>query len=237
MRKVALLATTAIAALGVTSTAWAVNADQTISVKLKPTKAGTKKKPANVKITVQTDTKPLDATPFATSLAVIHFDKNLVFNPKKFKSCSAQTIQADESTCPKGSKVGGGTSIGSAIGQTSHLKVTAFNGPKGKFMLHVTASTPLQIDGVIQATLKKDTGKFGYKLMVPIPDNLQQPVPGVFATLQQFITSTSGTSKGVPYIGLIGCPKSKKLTFKGDFTYSDGSKKSATTTVKCSAKK
>ena len=52
MRKVALLATTAVAALGITSPAWAVNADQTISIKLKPSKAGTKKKPANVKITV-----------------------------------------------------------------------------------------------------------------------------------------------------------------------------------------
>jgi hypothetical protein len=233
MRKVALLATTAVAALGLAGPAWAVNADQTISIKLKPTKAGTKKKPANVKITVQTDTTPKDAVAFATKQAVIHFDKNLIFNPKKFKTCSAATIQANEASCPKGSKVGGGTSIGTAIGQTSNLTVTAFNGPSGKFMLHVTASTPLQIDGVIQATLKKDTGKFGYKLVVPIPDNLQQPVPGVFATLKQFITSTSGTSKGVPYVGLIGCPSSKKLSFKGDFTYTDGTSLSATDTVAC----
>jgi hypothetical protein len=237
MRKVALLATTVIAALGVTSTAWAVNADQTISVKLKPAKAGTKKKPANVNIIVQTDTTPHDTTAFATKQAVIHFDKNLVFNPKKFKTCSAQTVQADETTCPKGSKVGHGTSIGTALGIVSNLTVSAFNGPNGKFLLHVTAPGPPQIDGVIVASLKKDKGKFGYKLVVPIPVNLQQPIPGVFATLKQFITSVKGTSKGVPYVGLIGCPKSGKLSFKGDFTYTDGTSKSATSTLKCSKKK
>jgi hypothetical protein len=237
MRKVALLATTAAAALGVTSTAWAVNADQGLKVTLSPTKAGTKKKPANVNIKVTTTTNPHDATPFATTKTVIHFDKNLVFNPKKFKTCSAATIQANEANCPKGSKVGKGDAVGTAIGQTSNLTVTAFNGPNGKFMLHVVASTPLQIDGVIQATLAKDTGKYGYKLNVPIPDNLQQPVPGVFATLLRFFTSVKGTAKGVPYVGLKGCPKSKKLSFKGDFTYTDGTSLSATSTVKCSAGK
>ena len=176
MRKVALLATTAVAALGITSPAWAVNADQTISIKLKPSKAGTKKKPANVKITVQTDTTPKDAVPFATKQAVIHFDKNLIFNPKKFKTCSAQVIQQNEASCPKGSKVGGGTSIGTAIGQTSNLTVSAFNGPNGKFMLHVTASTPLQIDGVIQATLKRGHGQV--RLQADRADPRQPPAAG-----------------------------------------------------------
>jgi hypothetical protein len=233
MRKVALLATTAIAAVGVTTPAWAVNADQGLDVSLSPTKAGTKQKPAAVKIKVKTTTNPKDNVPFATREAVIHFDKALVFNPKKFKTCSASKIQASESSCPKGSKVGSGSAIGTAIGQTSNLKVSAFNGPKSKLMLHVTASTPLQIDAVIQASLKKDKGKYGYKLVLPVPDNLQQPVPGVFAVLLKFVAATKGTSKGVPYIGLTGCPASRKLSFKGDFDYSDGTSKTATDTVRC----
>ena len=171
--------------------------------------------------------------PFATKEAVIHFDKALIFSPKKFKTCSAAKVQASETSCPKGSKVGSGSAVGTAIGQTSNLKVSAFNGPKGKLMLHVTASTPLQIDAVIQASLKKDKGKYGSKLVVPIPENLQQPVPGVFATLKQFVTSVKATSKGVPYVGLASCPKSKKLSFKGDFTFTDGTTLSATDTVKC----
>ncbi|MEA2303278.1 MAG: hypothetical protein QOH43_558 [Solirubrobacteraceae bacterium] len=233
MRKRRLLAATAVATFGLTSSAWAVNADQTITVKVSPTKAGTKKKPANVKLTIQTDTKPLDATPFGNKLVTIHFDKNLVFNPKKFKTCSAQTVQANESQCPKGSKVGGGTGVGTALGIISNLTVSTYNGPNGLFLLHITAPGPPQVDGVIQASLKKDTGKYGSKLVLPVPDNLQQPVPGVFAVLLKFITATKGTSKGVPYVGLTGCPSNGKLSFKGDFTYTDGTSKTATATVPC----
>jgi hypothetical protein len=233
MRTRSLLAAIAFAVLGTTGTAWAVNADQTMTVKVSPTKAGTKKKPANVKLTVETDTKPLDSTPFANRLVTIHFDKNLVFSPKKFKTCSAQTVQANESQCPKGSKVGSGTGVGTAIGVTSNLTVSAFNGPNGKFLLHITAPGPPQVDGVIQASLKKDTGKYGNKLVLPVPDNLQQPVPGVFAVLLKFVTTTKGTSKGVPYVGLAGCPASGKLSFKGDFNYTDGTSKTATSTVPC----
>jgi hypothetical protein len=233
MRKVALLATTVVAAVGMTSPALAVNADQGLNISLSPTKAGTKKKPANVKLKVITTTTPKDATPFATRQAVIHFDKNLVFNPGKFKTCTAATVQSNEAACPKGSKVGSGSAIGTAIGQTSNLAVSAYNASGSKLLLHVTASTPLQIDSVITASLKADTGKFGKKLVVPIPDNLQQPVPGVFATLKQFVTTVKATSKGVPYVGLAGCPKSKKLSFKGDFTFTDGTSLSATDTVAC----
>jgi hypothetical protein len=233
MRMRILVTATAVAALGLTSSAWAVNADQTITVKVSPTKAGTKKKPANVKLTVETDTKPLDATPFANRLVTIHFDKHLVFNPKKFKTCSAQTVQANESKCPKGSKVGRGTGVGTALGIVSNLTVSAYNGPHGKFLLHIVSPGPPQVDGVIQATLKKDKGKYGYKLVLPVPDNLQQPVPGVFAVLLKFVTATKGTSKGVPYIGLTGCPASHKLSFKGDFNYGDGTSKTATDTVRC----
>jgi hypothetical protein len=233
MRKVALLATTLVAAVGMTSPALAVNADQGLDISISPTKAGTKKKPANVKLKVTTTTTPKDATAFATRQAVIHFDKNLVFNPGKFKACTAATVQSNESSCPSGSKVGSGSAVGTAIGQTSNLTVSAYNGSGGKLLLHVTAATPLQIDSVITASLKTDTGKYGKKLVVPIPDNLQQPVPGVFATLKQFITTVKATSKGVPYVGLAGCPSSKKLSFKGDFTFTDGTSLSATDTVAC----
>ena len=233
MRKVALLATTVVAAVGMTSPALAVNADQGLDISISPTKAGTKKKPANVKLKVTTTTTPKDATAFATRQAVIHFDKNLVFNPSKFKTCTAATVQSNQSSCPSGSKVGSGSAVGTAIGQTSNLTVSAYNGSNGKLLLHVTAATPLQIDSVITASLKSDTGKYGKKLVVPIPDNLQQPVPGVFATLKQFITTVKATSKGVPYVGLVGCPSSKKLSFKGDFTFTDGTSLSATDTVAC----
>jgi len=56
---------------------------------------------------------------------------------------------------------------------------------------------------------------------------------GVLATLTEFITSVSGTAKGKPYVGIKGC-SGGKLNFKGTFSYTDGTSKDATTTVKCS---
>jgi hypothetical protein len=235
MRKVAFAAVVAsLAAVGIAGPAYAVNADQTVAVKVTPSKSGTKAKPKGVKLKVTTTTTPKDATAFATKQAVISFDKNLVFNGAKFKSCTAAQLQASEASCPAGSKVGGGSAVGVLLSTIkANLTVTAFNGPGGKsVLLHVVGTTPAAIDSVIDAKLKKASGKYGYKLVVPIPAGLQQPVPGAFATLTSFITSVSGTAKGVPYIGLKGC-SGGKLNFKGDFSYTDGTSKSATSTAKC----
>jgi hypothetical protein len=234
VRKFATAAVLAVAATAVAvAPAHAVNATQGLDVKLSPTKAGTKDKPKATKITVTTTTTPNDTTPFGTTQAVIYFDKNIVFNGAKFKSCTAAKVQASESSCPSGSKVGTGSAVGVALGQTANLKVTAFNGPSGKsLLLHVVGSTPIAIDSVINAKLSKTTGKYGYKLTVPIPSNLQQPVPGVFATLTKFVTSVGGTSKGVPYVGLKGCTGGK-LAYKGNFTFTDGSSLPATSSGTC----
>ncbi len=237
MRKYALLATAAsVVAIPVAGVAYAATVDQSINVTVSPTKAGTAKKPAAVKIKVDIKTvKKVAAEEFATKTAVIFFDKNLVFNTKAFKTCSQATVQANEGNCPSGSKVGSGSAVGNALGQTQNLKVSAFNGPNSTLNLHVTGSAPLAIDSVIVGKLGKSSGKYGTKLSVTIPANLQQPLPGVFATLTSFITTIDKkTSKGKPYVGLKGCTK-KKLNFKGNFVFTDGTKASATDTVACKA--
>jgi hypothetical protein len=237
MRKIALLAAVTAASVGVVGVAQAVDAQHKLVVKTTPTKAGTKTKPANTKLFVDIITIPApNDPPFATSDTVVHFDKNLVFNGSKLKQCPQATVQADQTKCPSGSKVGTGKATGNALGQTENLTVTAYNGPGGnKIELHVVGSAPLVIDSVIEGVLKSDTGKFGKKLVVKIPENLQQPLTGVFATLTDFQVTVKATSASkVPFIGLKGCPSNKKLNFKSDLTYTDGTKKSATTTTNCS---
>jgi hypothetical protein len=79
-----------------------------------------------------------------------------------------------------------------------------------------------------------DKGKFGKKLVVAIPSDLQQPAPGAFATLEDFRTVVKGTgSKKRPYVGLKGCTK-KKLNYQADFVFTDNTTSKATTTSKCS---
>jgi hypothetical protein len=239
MRKVALLATVALTCLGV-GVAQAVDAQQSIKIKVTPSKAPKKPKkgtakPSNVKLFVETITVPAASDqPFATKTATLFFDKNLVFNTKAVKSCTQAQVQQSEAACPKGSKIGGGKATGNALGQQENLTVTAYNGPTNKIELHVVGSQPLVIDSVIEGTLSNASGKYGKKLVVPIPDNLQQPLTGVFATLTDFQTSVKGGTKTKPYVGLKKCPTTKKLNFAGDFVFTDGTSKHAETTVKCS---
>ena len=244
MRKLLLGGVVALcAALGVVAVASAVDATQTFSIKLEHTKAGTKAKPKSVgtlKVTTATAPGPVNpAGTFTVSSAVIYFDKNLVFNAGSFKACATADPATIDSKC-SGSKIGSGSASGTALTQVELLHVKAYNGPKSgagyKFYLHVTGTAgvdgPLTIDTVINAKLGKTTGKYGWKLTVPIPPDLQRP-SNILATLTSFITTVSGTSKGKPYVGLKGC-SGGKLNFKGTFNYTDGTSKDATTTVKCS---
>jgi hypothetical protein len=243
MRKLLLGGVVALcAALGIASVASAIDGTQELALKIANTKAGTKEKPKSVgSLRVTTSTTPGPVNPagsFAVTQAVIFFDKNLVFNASAFKACSTSDLTTIDTACNGVSKgeVGKGTAKGTALGQTEPLDVKAYNGPKSgsgyKFYLHVTGSAPLAIDSVISAKLTKATGKYGWKLTVPIPPELQRP-SGVLATLTEFITTVSGSSKGKPYIGIKGC-SGGKLNFKGTFSYTDGTSKTATDTVKCS---
>jgi hypothetical protein len=237
MRKVALLAAAlGVLALGVTATAYAVDAQEGLSVSLQSNKAGTKKKPRSVgKFTVTTTTTPAPGTTpnYATTTAVIHFDKNIVFQGAKFPACTLTQAQQHSAKC-NAAKVGSGTAkaVVAALGLNPTLTVTAYNGPRGKSFWLRAQEQSLNIDAILQGTLAKDKGKFGSKLIVKIPQNLQQPVPNVYSTLTLFLTTINRTYKHVPYIGLTGCTGGK-LNFGGDFTFTDGSVLHATSTAKC----
>lgn len=237
MRKFMLLAVASVvAALGIVGVASAINGTQEIKIKLENSKAGTSSKPKSVShLTVTTTTTPAPGDPaFATKQAIIYFDKNLVFGGSAFKNCSTTSPSSIDTTC-KSAKVGSGSAKGSALGQTENLTVKAYNAQKGKGLyLHVQGSSPLVIDAVMPGKLQKATGQFGNKLVVTIPDNIQQPVTGVYATLTEFITKVGGTASGKPYVGLKGCPSTKKLKFRGTFTYTDGTSKTADYTSSCS---
>jgi hypothetical protein len=236
MRKLTLTAGVAALAIGAVGAPHAVTPTTSLKASVSPTKHGTKKKPRNVKLNIELITQPNpNDGPFATKSTVVHFDKNLKFGGKYVKTCSADKVRSNNTACPKGSKVGTGSATGVALGLTENLTVTAYNGPGGnKIELLVSGTSPLTIHDVIEGKLQSDKGKFGKKLVVAIPDTLQQPAPGAFATLTDFKTSVKGTgSKKRPFVGLAGCTK-KKLNFQSDFVFTDGSTSTAATTAKCS---
>jgi hypothetical protein len=237
MRKVALIcAAVVVGALGITAVASAIQGTQAISVKLQSNRAGTKAKPRSVsRLTIVTATTPVAGEPpFATRQAVIHFDKNITFGTSKFASCAKSVVQTNPANCPSGSKVGGGSAVArlSTGGQVAPT-ITAYNGPNGKKIFLLVKEPTFNVNAVLDGTLKTDTGKYGRKLDVAIPANLQN-VAGIIITLTQFTTRVGGTAKGTPYVGLKGCTGGK-LSFKGDFFFTDNTSKSALTTASCRA--
>jgi hypothetical protein len=245
MRKVALIcAATVVGALGITAVASAIQGTQTVKVALQNNRAGTSSKPRSVsKLTVTTGTSIVPGeAPWAATAATIHFDKNLVFNSKKFPTCTATQVQRDNSKCPTGSKVGSGSAqstlfSGNAVSGNPAPTVTAYNGPNNRLFLLVVNTSPA-VRAVMVGTLKSDSGKYGRKLDIPaIPPVLQNGgFPGLTISLTQFKTSVGGTFKGTPFVALKGC-SGGKLNYKGDFKFRDNaglqSTASATSTSTC----
>src|SRR5436190_5003737 len=196
MRKLTLAAIAAVSVIGAVGVAHAVTPTTALKASVTPSKKGTTKKPANVKLSVELITQPKPGEPaFATRSTVVHFDKTLKFGSKYLKTCSAAQVQADETKCPRGSKVGGGSATGMALGLTEALTVKAYNGPGGnKLELLVDGQSPLQIHSVIEGKLAKDSGAYVQKLIVAIPANRQQPAPGAYATLTEFDTTINAVS-------------------------------------------
>jgi len=241
MRRIALLALVAFAAALIpASSAFAINSTQKFAASVSPAKAGTKKKPTGVTLKVRPyfdDITADAAAPFATQFANVFFDKNLVFNGKSFPSCANLKVLNSASSCPSGAKVGKGTAAGSALGAVENLTVTIYNGPGGnKVELLVDGSSPLAIHSVIEGTLSKQTGQYGWLLKVPVPADLQQPAPSVFATLTNFDTTISASvkkkGKKIPYVGLTGCTN-KKLNFGYTGQYTDSTSQTVGITQAC----
>jgi hypothetical protein len=239
MKKLAIAVTGALALAGIgVGISSAVTPAITIKASVSPKQHGTKKKPKVTKLVVKLATTPNPAEPaFAASDTIVHLGKQLTFQGKALKSCSATQVQADDTKCPKGSKVGTGVAAGNALGLTENLTVTAYNGPGGnKLELLVDGQSPLQIHSVIEGILSSDSGLYGKKLTVHVPEALQQPAPGVYATLIQFDTTINRVlgSKKRPYVGINSCPKNKKIAFGVDYKYTDGTSQNAKTTASCS---
>lgn len=243
MKKLALAVMAALVLGGVVAAvSFAVNPDLTITAKVTPLAHGTKKRPKKAKLQVNLTTTPIAGDQaFAASRTVVHLAKQLVFNGTAFPSCSNSQILNDVTKCPAKSRVGQGSAVGTsrALGVTENLTVKAFNGPGGNKLELKVDSVPgsaVDIHAVLEGVLSGDSGLYGKKLTVDIPQDLQTPAPGVYATLESFKTTINAiTGKGKkPYVGIVSCPSSKKMAFAADYTYQpDGTTKSVSTTAPC----
>lgn len=250
MRKSLVALIAAALALTVTSVALAVGATvQHFEVGVSPSKAGTTKKPKPITLKLHLSTTTTDGSqPYASNHVVIYMARGLIFNGAKFKSCSLATLNDQNQgpkSCPAGSKIGGGTATGN-IGQNTNeqLTVTLFNGPKGKSIeVYLHGTTPAAIDAAFESKLVPiRSGAYGYKLVTDIPQNLYEPVPGLFTPLTDFNVTTKASTKvkGVTYgiTATTSCTK-HKWPFRATWQYVNSPSPSTDidtvdTTVACS---
>ena len=217
MRKplVAMMATTTVLAFGATAVAQAPEA--TMTVKVSPTKAGTKKKPASEKLTLNVTNNNSQRSASALD---IKSPATIKVSGKGFPTCSQATLEGDgKAACPKKSKVGGGTAsallgVNTAAPQQLHFIVTAYVGGAKKINFFLEGVELPGLKLVAPGTIK------GQNLHVEIPAAAQQPVPGTWAGLQSLTTSLSGKIRKNAIVASTGC-KSKKHNFSTTITFVD----------------
>jgi len=236
MKRIALTAMAALTALAVAvapASAETVQSVQKFAVKVKPSKAGTKKKPRAISLSANPFFESNDAdlgreVQFATVNANVFFPKGGVYNGKYFPSCSSATVFQDEKLCPRGSQVGSAKGFGKGLGLEEEVVGKFFNQPGGKgTTLLVTGESPLIIREVVPATLTTLTGdpNYSYKLAFSVPRNLQSPAPGVIASVMKFdstipVQYVTRKGKKIPLLSSVSCPADGKWKFKytADYT-------------------
>jgi hypothetical protein len=201
--------------------------------------------PATLNVEVKTG-KSDGGVPSPPAHDVIDFDRNLSLATKGLPTCTASKLQnttteAAELACGK-AKIGSGSAITLlplSVLYTEPTKVTAFNGaPQGGkpvVLLHAYGEAPIQTTLVLVGTVS-NYGKEGYgpRLDVSIP-----PIAGGAGVITDFKVKIqkSWTYKGkkMSFVNAT-CPASKKLKYRGAFTYADGTTINAATTQKCMPK-
>jgi hypothetical protein len=228
LRKYLIAAVAATAAIGV-GTAAAQEHTASLKVAVKPTKAGTKKHPANSSVRLVVNN---DNTRAVLSKLAIQMPKTLSVSGAGFPACKKS--QLDNTTLDskgrpkvcKSSRVGGGTAaaqvgVNTTSPQALIFKVTAVVGGKNQlyFYLHGTGNFS-GINTVAPGKVTK-TSK-GPKLTVSVP-KAAQFTASLWNGLVKLDTTLKGKKGKHLLIGTTGCKKHKqpfttKLTFGREYT-------------------
>jgi hypothetical protein len=200
--------------------------------------------PASLFVDVKTGSTGAIPSPAVHDL--IDFDQNLTLATKGLPTCNASQLQntsteVAERVCAS-AKIGSGEStallpLGTLY--TEPTKVTAFNGvPQGGkpvVLLHAYGTSPVQTTLVLVGTVS-NYGKEGYG---PRLDVLVPPLAGGVGVITDFSVKIqkSWTYKGKKMSFVSAkCPASRKLKFRGAFTYKDGTTITATHSQPCTPK-
>lgn len=214
MRKPFLVAGVATLALGVSGPAYAQNPapELDVNVKVSPTKAGTKKKPKNTKLSLEV--KNSEESKATASRITVTLPSTLKLNTRGLPTCRASEndLIANVNVC-RSSIAGKGKAHALvnpfAPNRTElEFKITALVGSKQ--LLFVLDSDIA--DAVLYGKIK------GRKMTINIPDFLQQPAPGTYSALLDLSVNLSKKKGKRSLFTSTGCKsKAHKIGVKVDF--------------------
>jgi hypothetical protein len=203
---VAATATLAVATAGIAVAADPNDAEATLEVTATPTKAGTKKKPKNVKLGFD-----LAVDKPGTTVEVIEMllPKGTKISGKGFKKCTVEDLlAAGETGCSAGSKAGPQGTANAKVGPQGaplNLNVFPFVEDADTLLFYLS-----QVGGGVQTVVKGEITNGGRKMAITIPAELRKP-GGLDATLtgiNQTFSGKAGKGKKKKYIvSSTSCPK------------------------------
>ncbi|MEA2423673.1 MAG: hypothetical protein QOH13_83 [Thermoleophilaceae bacterium] len=165
--------------------------------------------------------------PSVLQRAVIQFPYGSQLNGRLFPSCDPKAL-ADKGVkgCAKGSKIGGGTAIGTAADIREEIKVTLFNGQKGKsIVFYLQGDNPVILNVPWASPLEQySTGLWNFKLTVDVPEILQRIV-GLDVAIEDFSVKVNGTrrvnGRKRGYLETEICPPGALIPMRGTFSFLD----------------
>jgi hypothetical protein len=168
-----------------------------LTVAATPSKAGTKSKPKPTKLTLTIDGGPKQGgQPATTTAFVVKLPKQLNINSKKWPKkarCSLSKVNqaGSVSVCPKGSKVGSGSSQALAANGaiTQNLSISAHALTNGNVGFFLQGSSPVSVAVMLEGKIS------GRTLTVGIPTNVQEPIPGIATGITLLKTVFNGKVK------------------------------------------
>jgi hypothetical protein len=175
------------------------------------------------------------SVPSPVNHMVFQFTRGAKVHPEAFGTCTLQILHdKGPNGCPASSRLGNGTATANALETDFPATIDVFNGPKAgkgrKLLIYARALGTVIIP--LEGTLTKTSGKFGWKLDLPI--GRIRTVGDNDAAILDFQVKVGGLGRGkVPFIEAPTACAKPGWPFLGTFTYADGTTGTSSAIINC----
>jgi hypothetical protein len=225
--RIKLCAIATVACLAAVPSAMAANHAR-LGGKITPVIRGIPKTPQPAALSLSLGFTGDDGAPASVlQRAIIQFPYGSRLNGSLFPSCDPKKL-ADhgKSACPKGSRIGGGTAVGTAADIREEITVSLYNGKGGKsIVFYLQGDNPVILNVPWASPLESfSSGFWNFKLTVDVPEILQRIV-GLDVAIEDFSVKVDGKRKVKGrtrgYIETLICPPGALVPMRGTFSFLD----------------